>query len=286
MKFKNVPREFKQKIMEPRLMPMPEKIVVIHGSPGSGKTHETVDLINRMLKAGDASSAEFATMEGINGDIGKSISAKGCKEYIVERLQSVDVLLLDDLFTSEKHFQEPMFSTMREILVDRADNRRKTFITTNCDVSQIAGMDDGLRSRLVDDDRGLTRWHKLKKKKLSENGLGEEWTEDDPKWYTSALVVLQEVKGYHMDQDVTLITRCFHARQSLRLCSGEKQAMEFLHRNMSAEEMDILQESIDGEFNNKPQPKRNELFRVWQKDHAERMLAAAEEAEMVALKEG
>lgn len=203
-RFDFVPAKFERQIKTPRIRPYEDySVVVVHGSPGVGKTHEACSFIFGQIIAGNASTAAFLMPTHLLRWISDP-PAHWKGQATVDALRDYDILLIDDLFTSERHWQEPLIGMLRDVIVQRIDNNRKTIITTNRgqDIFQ-DHLDTGLASRLLDPKRREAIWTELEEKRFNEKDLGENFTlaAVQPAWLFPATIILNTLYDCHLEQE-------------------------------------------------------------------------------------
>lgn len=248
MKFHYVPPMFRRRIVTPRLQPVPQTVLVLWGVAGTGKTHEACDLIYRGLEKKDYRDAEFHTVESMMDTVSMSLARGRTREEAIERLLTTGCLLIDDLGSSDRHWKEAKFDMLREVIVGRIDSGSKTIITTNCPLDHIAeNAGDGLADRLINSERGACRAIEVKKKKLHDGNLGDEWKSKDEGWLGGAVAIFNQIRGYRLEQEIALIWPHTCLRHPILCINRNADAHAWLKARLTDFEMEYLRE-IEGHY--------------------------------------
>lgn len=203
--FFNVPDKFTFELPGSAINISHLAITLLSGEPGTGKTHGACDAIFRLLKSEMIQTAFFATPRDIENRISKAISRKGHKEEALRPLMRCDILLLDEFLGSKKDTETAIFSTIRDIVFDRANgsfetppaaadalgipltanpHKLRTVITTNMSLEDLKdALDDAFASRLLDRGRGLSTCISFQKRALDRSRLKERHSLSLPDWH-------------------------------------------------------------------------------------------------------
>lgn len=144
-----------------RLMDNHPKKIVMYGPPGTGKTLLALGMLNHLR--GNGKTTMFVSSTELVSLFWHSYTYKDAQEHkekVLDAMQSVDVLLIDDLGTeggvnSDKPIQKDVLQALEQIATARYDTdnnqvEKSTIVTTNNTPDQLSTIFSGkLISRLL-----------------------------------------------------------------------------------------------------------------------------------------
>jgi DNA replication protein DnaC len=117
--------------------------IAILGQPGSGKTHLLMALANTLLHFGTA-VIYFSWVDGFN-DLRKNMDNL---DDMIKRLQTVEVLFIDDMFKGRKELTDFQRETLFAIINYRYLNHLPVLISSERDTDQMCEIDEAIGSRI------------------------------------------------------------------------------------------------------------------------------------------
>lgn len=117
--------------------------IAMLGQPGCGKTHLLMALANSLLHIGTA-VIYFSWVDGFN-DLKKNMDNL---DDMIKRLQTVEVLFIDDMFKGRREITDFQRETLFAIINYRYLNHLPVLISSEKDTDQMCDIDEAIGSRI------------------------------------------------------------------------------------------------------------------------------------------
>ncbi len=123
----------------------------IGGQVGSGKTHICIAICNHLIKIGFFT--RYIIWRDFINELKHTMSNNESSiSQVIKKINSVDVLFIDDLFKSGYEKKPTIFELeiLSEILDYRYRNRKTTIINSELDINEIISIDESIGSRIYE----------------------------------------------------------------------------------------------------------------------------------------
>lgn len=187
MDFQNVPKAFRFKLSNQSATALPEKLIVgLMGEPGTGKTHLATDLCYRWLEARSSLTGLWITTEELLSKYHQGMAEQGKgMEGALKPFLKADILLIDDLFATNRQQKSPGSDTLADIISRRTNDMLKTVWTSNWGKEKILKeVDPRLSDRLLNQSRESCAT--ISKTKITKCKMDAPWILPDPPWFCFA----------------------------------------------------------------------------------------------------
>lgn len=182
MIFQGVPPDFLYKLPKINLNALPSHFdcLGVIGLPETGKTHYLTHYSFKKLLSLKEGNGVWTTATGMLNRIQTGLSDGIGLRYILDEFIKPELLLIDDLFASEKQMKSPGCDHLAEIISQRINHNRVVLWTSNLTENDIKNKCDArLASRLLSKERGA---HILCKTTCHKEILTEKWVNSRDFW--------------------------------------------------------------------------------------------------------
>ncbi len=245
MIFDGVPKEFLRKFPERILFSNIYTNLGFVGEPGIGKTHYATNYVFQELCDSPNRKGLWITAHKLLNSVHEGLKLGLGLETVVKDYLTPDILLIDDLFASEKQMKAPGSDTLMDIISRRMNDGLKTVWTSNLSESDIIDNCDGrLASRLLSEDRGAVVIEFLARPRIDFKGnwtnsrhLYSEWTEDQIA--ANEFLLTLECEQY-WPYSKALLFRLYNEKKNL-----SKKAMAIIVSKINIDKWQLLCKEID-----------------------------------------